>query len=104
MPRVGRKQIVLTIPAELREQIQSDAVNAGVSVAEWLLTGRGYSPQPRYRFPTGAANPSVQAAKEGEVQCPECKHFFHPANMVGPFGIRNRVCCRFCHELDCADF
>lgn len=103
MPRPGKKQVVLTIPAELRERIQSDAAIAGMSATEWLLTGRGYSTQPRYKFPNGAANPSAQAAKEGDVQCPECKHFFHPANMVGPFGIRDRVCCRFCYMRDCAD-
>lgn len=63
MPRPGKKQIVLTVPAELREQIQSDAAGAKMSVVEWLLTGRGYTPQPRYKFPKGAANPNAQTSK-----------------------------------------
>jgi hypothetical protein len=90
MPRAkGRKRIELTVPGELYDQIQADAATAGVSATEWLLTGRGYNTQPRYKFPNGAANPSAQAAKEGEVQCPECKHFFHQSEIVGPFDIRD---------------
>ena len=49
--------ILIKIPAELRERIKADAKAHGQTVTEWLLTGRGYVPSPRNKFPEGGLNP-----------------------------------------------
>lgn len=89
MPRTFIK---LSVSDALRDQIQRDAAAAGVSTTEWLLTGRGYAPLERNKFPTGSANPNAK-----QVVCIACNHLFHPNNILnstrGPL-------CRFCAEMD----
>lgn len=49
--------LLIKAPIELRDQIKADAKAHGQTVTEWLLTGRGYTPSPRYKFPKGGLNP-----------------------------------------------
>lgn len=50
-------KILMVVPDEMRAQIKADAGAHGQTVTEWLLTGRGYKPQPKYKFPKGGLNP-----------------------------------------------
>lgn len=50
-------KILIVVPDEMRAQIKADATANGQTVTEWLLTGRGYKPQPKYKFPKGGLNP-----------------------------------------------